>query len=158
MTSAHTFLEPTEGDEAAPNRLEDWKNVTAFISQLVNSGYTKLIYLAIWEIYDALESPPTEVKALMDCRVWTVTEWILRCSQLLMNEMKPPEGQIEESKNASEAPGPLFGKDLPSQSVQRWDFWKRRLVEILDKSEEFGVETKTRARVEGALKAMELMS
>ncbi|KEY72940.1 hypothetical protein S7711_11200 [Stachybotrys chartarum IBT 7711] len=121
----HWELKPTEGDEAAPNRLENWKNVTAFISKLVSSGYTKLIYLAMWEIYDALESPPTKVKALINCRVWAVTEWILQCSQLLMKEMKSPKGQIEESEKASEVAGPLFGKDLPSRSLQRWDFWKK---------------------------------
>jgi hypothetical protein len=145
--------EPVEDDEAAPDRLTDWKSLTAFISRLVNSGYTQLVYLATWEIYDALESPPTKVKALQDCRVWAATEWISQCSQVLMNEMQPHEGDGEDLRK-SEAAGPLFRKELPARSLQRWEFWKKRLAEMANEAEELGIETDTKLRIEKALQVM----
>ena len=83
------FLEPRQGEQALSDTesLEEWKSFSAFVSRLVNSGFTELIYLALWELSGALESVPTEQKALMDCQVWAATEWILQCAQLLMKEM-----------------------------------------------------------------------
>ncbi|KAF4416412.1 hypothetical protein F53441_14548, partial [Fusarium austroafricanum] len=147
----HCEYKPRESEEALSDTesLAEWKSFTAFISRLVNSGYTELIYLALWEISGALESIPTKHTALMNCQVWAVTEWILQCSQFLMKEMTPTEGQTETIRKA---PGPLFGKDLPPQSLQRWDFWKKRLIEISNESEALGVETEIKLRIEKALK------
>ncbi|KFA70922.1 hypothetical protein S40288_10182 [Stachybotrys chartarum IBT 40288] len=145
---------PSEGDEESPSSLEQWKNFTSFISQLVNSGYTSIIYLALWEIFEALESTPTEVKALFDCQVWATTEWILQCSESLMKEMTPSEGQ----ETLKKAPGPLFGTDKPPRSLQRWDFWKKRLGEISNESEVLGIEAETKIRIEKALKFNKLIN
>ncbi|KAI9150801.1 CoA ligase [Paramyrothecium foliicola] len=143
----HWDPKPVEGDEVSHYRLEDWKTLNSFISQLVDSGYVHLTYLALWEIYDALESPPTEVQTLMNCRVGVVTLLILRCAQILMKEMRSPEGQSEKPKTASEALGPLFGKNLPPRSLQRWSFWKTRLTELLNESAALEVEAKTKKRI-----------
>lgn len=151
------FLEPRQGEQALSDTesLEEWKSFSAFVSRLVNSGFTELIYLALWELSGALESVPTEQKALMDCQVWAATEWILQCSQLLMKEMMAVE---EQTETVLKAPGPLFGKDLPPRSLQRWDFWKKRLAEVSNECETLGIEAETRLRIEKAIEVMESTS
>ncbi|KEY70808.1 hypothetical protein S7711_11482 [Stachybotrys chartarum IBT 7711] len=148
-------LRATEGDEAVVARLETWKNINSFVSRLVGSGFTQVFYLAIWEIRQGLEEPATKTKALLNCRVWIATEWILCCSKVLLENMKSPVEELAELQLISQETGPLFGKSLPPRSLQRWEFWKKRLAEISEESESLGIDTEVKQRVEETLKHME---
>lgn len=148
--------EATDGDSEFPLRLSAWKSVNSFVSRLVGAGFTQVINLAIWEIREALEEAPTKEGPLMDCRVWIAAEWIANSSEVLRNEMMRPSDELTERDATSTSVGQLLLSDgISPRSLQRWQFWKKRLAEIADEAESLGIVEETRKHIDEALKIMD---
>ncbi|KAI5464096.1 hypothetical protein BGZ63DRAFT_376899 [Mariannaea sp. PMI_226] len=150
-------LKPFESDENDLDGLSTWKNLNSFMSHLVSRGLEQQVYLPIWEIRSALEEP-TVKGPLMDCRVWVATEWILNCSVTLKKEMMSPNEDLTENEAASRGTGKLCDDSITPRSLQRWDFWKKRLAEIAKEADDLGLQEETKKRVEEALKTLESQS
>lgn len=103
----------------------------------------------------ALEMPAVS-PPLMDCRIWTATQWLQACSGALLYEMKGPKEEIRVGDRVVKVTGVLCNDSIGARDRKRWDFWKQRLTEIADKADELGIREETAKRIGKALKAMEL--
>jgi hypothetical protein len=93
----------------------------------------------------------------MDCRVWVATEWIFCCSATLLEELKAPNEELDKFSVQTLRGGVLYGTSSPPRSLDRWEYWKKKLAELA-KSEDLGLENETKTRVHEALKIMESQS
>jgi hypothetical protein len=134
--------------------LDEWKNINSFISRLGGSGYVPVLNLGAWEIRVALEDPIAETKLLLNCRVWVASEWIFRCGKALFQHLTKPKDDPSDTPIATEVTGPLYGEGLPPWTLERWEFWKKRLTTMATESESLGLEEETKKHVEGALRVM----
>jgi len=91
----------------------------------------------------------------MDCRVWVATEWILNCADTLENEMKSPNEELTEDEAGIRGTGRLCDDSIAPRSMQRWEFWKKRLAEIAKEAGDLGLQEETTKRVEKALMILE---
>ncbi|KAH7304230.1 hypothetical protein B0I35DRAFT_484525 [Stachybotrys elegans] len=132
---------------------DPWKNINSFISRLGGSGYTAVLNLGIWEIRQALEDPVTDPKILLNCSLWVSSEWIIRCNMPLFQLMTLPKDPGDEPIS-TEFTGPLYGEGLPPWTLDRWEFWKKRLTFFAAESESHGLEYETKKHIEEALKVM----
>lgn len=92
----------------------------------------------------------------MDCRVWVATQWLINCSDTLEKEMKSPNEDLTERQAINRGTGKLcVDSNIMPRSVQRWEFWKKRLAEIAEGADgDLGLEEETKKRVEEALKVL----
>jgi len=64
----------------------------------------------------------------MECRLWVAREWIIRCRHVVFVDMSSKQ---EPDKGTTRAIQPgLLAKGIPPLSVERWEFWKKRFLEI----------------------------
>jgi hypothetical protein len=154
---AYTSQEPVEGEENDSVALSTWKNLNSFNSLLVSRGPKREIHLPIWEIRSALEEPATR-GPLTDCRVWVAAEWILNCSDALEREIKSPNGELTGDEAGARGTGELCDDSITPRGLQRWEFWKKRLAEILNEADTNGLEEETKKHGEEALKVLESWS
>ena len=121
-----------------PEEIEIWKRWNSFVSGIVARGCEQWIVYGYYEIRDALETAshdePTsfDPMTVFECKLWVATQWLIRCGCILFQDTKKPPGSYTAKETTSIRPGPLCG-DLPSFSIQRWDFWLSRLMELAGK-------------------------
>ena len=120
-------------NEAEPEALVWWQNWNSFVSHIVGRGYTTTLYLSFWAIRDALEEPVVK-GPLLDCRVWVASEWIYNCNGLIRQYL----ASEELTQGSREHTGPL-AENISPRSLQRWDFWRKRLTELVDSENIQGV-------------------
>ncbi|KAI5458918.1 hypothetical protein BGZ63DRAFT_455783 [Mariannaea sp. PMI_226] len=129
--------------------LVKWRNFNSFLARFSSPEFAPWLSFSIWQLQEALEEPPAEEQSLTDCRVWVASEWIIRCTNLL-HEVMHDKREIDL---AAKKPGTLCN-DVPPQSIERWEFWKKRLSEIVADPSSWGLETATTKKALEALNAM----
>ncbi|CAG8071785.1 unnamed protein product [Penicillium olsonii] len=126
---SHIKEDPTELDDYTPEDLEAWKQFNSFASRLLSPDFTPWLILPYWEIAAGLETV-VEDAAVFECEIWAATEWLIRCGSIIFRDMSSKE-ELDSETSLSMKPGPLCA-DIPPLSVQRWDFWHSRLVEVIE--------------------------
>uniref|UniRef100_A0A8H7NDV0 Uncharacterized protein n=1 Tax=Bionectria ochroleuca TaxID=29856 RepID=A0A8H7NDV0_BIOOC len=123
----HWELRPVQQDnEPLPQSPFDfWKNTNSFASHIVGDGFTEPLDLAFWELHESLENPSIQ-GPLLDCQVWVAAEWLINCSEPLLKKLTSGE-VLSTGESQSLKTGGLYGKDLAPLSLQRWNFWEKRL-------------------------------
>ncbi|KAJ5921212.1 hypothetical protein N7466_009538 [Penicillium verhagenii] len=130
------WADPTNFPDTVPEEIEIWKRWNSLVSGFVARGCRSYRGFAYWEIRDALENDSHDEPTLFDattvfeCKLWVATQWLIRCGGILFDDLTHGEEIEEESK--SWGCGPLC-RDIPTYSIQRWDFWMSRLVQLADK-------------------------
>ncbi|VUC27142.1 unnamed protein product [Clonostachys rosea] len=123
---------PEEEDDHLEDFLLAWKQINSFFSHLVNRGYHGGLSEAFLEIGRGLEEPIKE-GSVMDCRVWIAAEWMINCGDLmfkLINNLEEVTDDTSDDSCDELRPGPLYGKELPPFTLDRWEFWKKRFAEL----------------------------
>ncbi|CAG9989568.1 unnamed protein product [Clonostachys byssicola] len=108
--------------------LERWKNLNSFLARLPGDDYLFFLRLGLGQVGGALEVVPPESDSqlpLAECKIWTGTEWIIHCGRRIFKAV----ASKDSPENTIPDPGPLLG-DIPKQSIERWEFWKKRLTQI----------------------------
>ncbi|KAI0890660.1 uncharacterized protein GGS22DRAFT_184007 [Annulohypoxylon maeteangense] len=146
--------DPTEiNDEEFSEELIDdfvqWKNQNSFAARLTGPSFAPWMTFPIWQLRDALEQQPAK-GPLQECRVWVACEWILRRAELIFEVMTSGDGPDDALKT-----GPLCGEGIPQLSIERWDFWKKRLGEIAADAENLKLERPILGRISDTIERME---
>uniref|UniRef100_A0A0B7KBK9 Uncharacterized protein n=1 Tax=Bionectria ochroleuca TaxID=29856 RepID=A0A0B7KBK9_BIOOC len=129
------FLDPHHPPET--DMLESWKNLNSFLARLPGDDSIFFICLELGQLGGALEVPLAESDSHLR------TEWITHCGSRIFKAV----ASKDSPENTIPDPGPLSG-DIPKQSVERWEFWKKRLIQIA------GEYPTTARRIQQALDAM----
>jgi len=118
-------------DATAPATKESfrrWCNLNSFAAKLSAEGYRPWLSLPIWQLRIALEEQSINWTA-DPCQLWVATKWLIRCSDVLYQEMISQETIDEETARALR-PGELCPADVRPLSLARWTFgsqsWRRR--------------------------------
>lgn len=143
LKTLHTHIltskkDPTDFPDTVHEEIEIWKRWNSFVSGLVARGCQQWIFYGYYEIREALEvashneATSFDPATVFECKLWVGTQWLIRCGGILFQDTKKPPGSYTAKEATSIRPGPLC-RDLPSFSIQRWDFWLSRLTELADR-------------------------
>ncbi|KAI1079784.1 hypothetical protein F5B20DRAFT_542408 [Whalleya microplaca] len=144
--------DPTESGEELNQDFAKWKNLNSFVARLTSTDFAPWMNLPIWQLRTALEEPP-ERGSTMECRVWAASEWLIQCANVILDEMDSKE-ELDESTARAIKTGPLFDGN-PPLSVERWEFWRKRLSEISNDTSSLELDSAISERISDALKSMD---
>jgi hypothetical protein len=112
-------------NSAPPARsAQSWANLNAFAAQLTAVGIDFSIY-AIWALREALEEDGPEIEQVLPAAV----QWLRHAGPVL-------------GSRAAECAADVLGRDQPGRlgreagltghgfTIERWDFWRRRLDDL----------------------------
>ncbi|KAJ5629950.1 hypothetical protein N7528_003607 [Penicillium herquei] len=115
--------------EDLPLEINSWKMFNSFVCRL--SADEQIYYcnlaLAYFIIIEALEEAPG-YPAKFDGNVWIAAEWLIRCGHLMYEDLGEFIPEEEQAKSYPKT-GPLARGILPI-SLDRWRFWRTRLLEL----------------------------
>ncbi|KAF5010629.1 hypothetical protein FDECE_3231 [Fusarium decemcellulare] len=131
VTEQHGRYYVLDGGDASG--IAQWKNFTSFIARTSTNSPWR--WRSIWHLREALEEPPVKGPD-MECRLWVATEWIIRCADCSVIWLGP-------NCNAKRV-----------LSLERWEFWKKRLSELAADAEELELGSTVPTRITKALEAM----
>lgn len=129
--------DPTDADDTELGDIEIWKRWISFAAGVAGRGCRLWDGFAWWEIKDGLETishdEPTsfDPATVFECKVWVATEWLIRFGGIMFQELNSTK-ELDARDFESIKPGPLC-QNIPRHSVQRWNFWLSRLMELADK-------------------------
>ncbi|XDG07215.1 hypothetical protein ABKA04_006830 [Annulohypoxylon sp. FPYF3050] len=129
--------------------MNKWKNQNSFAARLTRPDWAPWLNLPIWQLRSALEEPPLK-GPVQECRVWIATEWLIRCTEKLLEYQGSGQGPLNVLKTGS-----LCSEDIPQLGTSRWEFWKKRLGEFAANAESFEFEGVILERISETLKRME---
>ncbi|KAI2778797.1 hypothetical protein F4815DRAFT_476678 [Daldinia loculata] len=152
MRLRENWNDPTETGEELPEEFIKWKNLNSFVARITSTDFAPWLVFPIWQLTMALEEPPVAGGA-MECRVWVATEWIIHCAAVLFEEMNSTE-QLDDSTARAFMTGPLCDTEEPL-SIKRWNFWKRRLLELSTDTGDLALSGEARDRISNALESMD---
>ncbi|KAJ5357207.1 hypothetical protein N7541_004365 [Penicillium brevicompactum] len=149
--------DPTDLDDHSSEDIEAWKRFNSFASRLISHDFQSWIVLAYWEIAGGLKTVPQNTTGF-ECKIWVATEWLIQCGTILFKDLSSTE-ELDARELASIKSGPLC-QDISPHSVQRWDFWQSRLVELTNNKssngtalEDFSLSASSLSRLEQAINA-----
>jgi hypothetical protein len=120
-------------EEPTREEVSKWQNLNSFVARLTEVDFAPWLNFPIWDLSSALEDPPFK-GANLNCQLWVVTEWILRCADVMLNYL-------------------LLAAD-EELGIKRWNFWKKRLVEISANRGDLGIDDVMCRRISAALQKM----
>lgn len=134
------FKEANDGDF--------WIAMNSFVARLhgATGGYGEP---CIWPIRQALETEGFVSDWNRDCLLRVVREWIFHAGHVMYAEARSPK-ELDEVHKRALCTGPLAEGIGPGPSLERWKFWKQRLVELAPQ-----VDGELKEKVEEAIKRME---
>ncbi|KAF4472298.1 hypothetical protein FALBO_802 [Fusarium albosuccineum] len=137
-------------ETASGGAIAKWKNFNSFIARTSTpDGPWRM--LCIWEFRETLEEPVIKAAA-MECKLWVTTEWIIRCAGIIFEEMNYT-GEIDDDTAQSFRMGPSCDAKRVL-SLERWEFWKKRLAELVADAGKLELGSTITARISKALEAM----
>jgi hypothetical protein len=131
---APTVEEDEEGDEREFTPAE-WENLNAFVAQMPRKVVPGFSSFAIWELRDGLESDAKISSSAFHTRVRVACVWLRLNGHYLLQQSLLQADTIRTDSSRSLDPGPLFHGSV-GFTLERWSFWKRRLLELHDGSDE----------------------
>ncbi|KAI1759616.1 hypothetical protein GGR53DRAFT_513059 [Hypoxylon sp. FL1150] len=134
-------LSPTNNPEAKDEReftAKEWLNLNSFAARLYNGPHVGSFALfAICELKEGLEGEPKDDdRPEPETRLQVSCEWVVQSGRRLMRESlldtyADPKEKLETRHYNPYSIGPLF-TGLRGFTLERWGFWKRRLLELRD--------------------------
>ncbi|CAI7590194.1 unnamed protein product [Penicillium palitans] len=121
------WADPSDTGDSTSENVEAWKRLNSFASRLLADDFRHWINFAWWGITAGLETAPQDPTEF-EWRLWVATEWLIQCGNLLFKDLSSPE-ELDAEVLASVKPGPLC-THVPPMSLQRWEFWLSRLMEL----------------------------
>ncbi|CAG8959853.1 hypothetical protein HYFRA_00013125 [Hymenoscyphus fraxineus] len=122
------WVDPTDDEgELDPDAVLKWENMNSFAARLMGTECVRWLPFPVWQVRLALECPEAEGMKL-ECRLWVATEWLFHCGDQIFQEMSSTE-PVDENTARALKPGPLCLVSSPL-SLERWEFWTQRLLEI----------------------------
>ena len=146
-----TFAKASVDPSVAGDDYSKWKNLNSFVARLTRTDFSPWLNLPIWVLREALEETPVKGPE-MECRIWVVSEWIIHAANSLFEYMSV-EDELDESSTRALATSHLCSNVKPL-SIERWEFWKRRLSELAVDVGTQGLDSALTARISDALKTM----
>ncbi|KAI1361702.1 hypothetical protein F5Y08DRAFT_342345 [Xylaria arbuscula] len=144
------WIDPTvevEGD-LEESKLTRWKNQNSFVARPIGAFFNPGPTFPIWQLRLALEEPPINGPGL-ECRLWVACEWIIRCSRIIYKCM-----DAGLSNHTAFQTGSLC-HEVPHFSIERWNFWKKRLTEIPADSTNLNLDLAIVTRISHTIEIME---
>ncbi|CAH0054932.1 unnamed protein product [Clonostachys solani] len=131
----------------------EWLNLNSFIARLFNLKGKRFGNFAIWELRNGLEEDASDAgsAAAADARVLVASEWIKRSGARLWHESVLGTFSTEPEDAAHGSPyrgGSLF-HGTRGFNLERWGFWKRRLVELRN-----GADASVQSAIDDAVQTM----
>jgi hypothetical protein len=126
-----------------------WKNLNSFVARITAADFAPWMTFPIWQLRIALEDTPVEGPA-MDCRIWVASEWMIRCAEVILEDMSSGE-QLDENSRRSLRTGPLCSCEV--LTVARFDFWRQRFSELAA-ANDLGLDEPLLRRIGEALERM----
>ncbi len=105
------------------------------------------LHLPVWQFMKALEEPLDDSTDITECELWVASEWLIHCAGPIFKEMSLEAPNLGESDAGAFTTGPLC--DAEPLSVERWQFWRKRLSDLAA-----GVSAGVAGHVEEALRSM----
>ncbi|KAI1401015.1 hypothetical protein F4819DRAFT_345555 [Hypoxylon fuscum] len=132
-------LSPTYNLEAKDEReftAKEWLNLNSFAARLYNGPHVgSLALFALYQLSEGLEGEPkSNERPEPETRLQVSCEWVVQSGWRLMRESlldtyADPTEKLASRYSNPYSIGPLF-TGLRGFSLERWGFWKRRLVEL----------------------------
>ncbi|CAG8956850.1 hypothetical protein HYFRA_00012305 [Hymenoscyphus fraxineus] len=145
-------LHETNPANAYENQLNpnQWLNLNSFIAKCFENNLSNAVHgepipnvfanFGLWELRRALETPGQDEKSkeiqapneVVDMRVKAACEWIVQATKMLLVAClhnSCGEHSNGGSDGSPYGPGELFSGSV-GFSLERWGFWKRRIVEL----------------------------
>ncbi|KAI0173059.1 hypothetical protein GGR52DRAFT_541734 [Hypoxylon sp. FL1284] len=132
-------LSPTDNLEAKDEMeftAKEWLNLNSFAARLYSGPHVgSLAIFAISQLSEGLEGEPkSDDRPEPETRLQASCEWLVQSGRRLMREsllgtFADPKEKLEPRYSNPYYIGPLF-TGLRGFSLERWGFWKRRLVEL----------------------------
>ncbi|KAI1135857.1 hypothetical protein F5Y05DRAFT_393556 [Hypoxylon sp. FL0543] len=136
---------------------EEWLNLNSFAARLYNrAGVGSFASFSVYQISDGLEGEREgDDQASPETRLRVACEWVIQSGlrlmrESLLNAFADPLEKLERRYSNPYSIGPLF-TGWRGFSLERWGFWKRRLVEL---REDKGYGDSTYEMVVDAVEAM----
>lgn len=142
-----TAVDPTDLDDWTPEDVSRWKNLNSFAARITTSSFAPWLTFPTWQLRSALEEE-LDKGPVLDSRLWTATEWVLFCGEIVVEYMAYEE-ELDEALARALATGPLCF-DVNPRSVERVEFWKKRLLEVSAEKEALGLSAELTERVSRA--------
>jgi len=105
-----------------------------FRCQAVHGIQWKIFEFAIWELRNGLEENDEEMgpKKIAEARVQVASEWIIQGARLLLRESlrNSLSAEPEDATHGSPYRGGSLYSGTRGHNLERWGFWKRRLLEL----------------------------
>ncbi|KAH8892956.1 hypothetical protein GQ53DRAFT_822455 [Thozetella sp. PMI_491] len=128
-----------------------WQNLHSFLARRIPSDPYPIH--GLWQIREALEKPLARYdEAAKNSFLWIASEWMIHTSDALLDWMRSDKNIDEESTRSFQT-YPLC--DAPSQSFERWEFWKKQFSYYGTGTSDYMPSDATKMRLEAAAKSME---
>jgi len=119
-----------DGNIPSPEKTSEWLNLNSIMARMTSEGLADLSLLALWEIRGALEKENGS-KAAANCNISAASQWVIISGTQLYNEVLKASPLNEHQAKITKG-GPLYNGDA-GFSQSRWQFWKLRFKDEVDK-------------------------
>lgn len=140
-----------EGPEAC-KQVAEWKNWVSWFAQMPKD--IAIPYYAMRAI-EPIEEPAAASPTEAECDFWTACEWLIHAADTVLDYLMKCRALPEEEGAVGRAPrmGDLCRETVSDPfSMERWEWWKRRLAELAAPDD---VDAETKQRVAKAIASME---
>lgn len=144
---SHGIIINDHSDEEKGSRLRDI-NFQGFAARLTAAGVWDLSRLGVYRLRDVLEEDPDyyipgydKVGPHLDACILPAEVWICLCAKVILHFCR----ENGEGADRNDLPGGKHWKGRKGFSVERWEFWKKKLDEIAV-NEEASDETRSTAK------------
>lgn len=145
-----TFLIDQVDDfkEKTPRKeILNYRRLTSFTARLTDAGYKPWMNWPAFNLSYALGAP-WEKGMVFDCHLWIGTEWLLRCAGDIYQALCDREDDPEWEQNW------IYLKP-EGTALQKWQAWRRRLVELEEDWDNWDFKDTTVERIKQSIQEMD---
>ncbi|KAE9374116.1 hypothetical protein N431DRAFT_454918 [Stipitochalara longipes BDJ] len=114
--------------------LDEWLNLNSFVARLFSTTVRGFMTFAIWELRNGLEEDKRDSgsMSIINTRVLVASEWIVQSGRRLLQEsmLNSLSTALEDATHGSPYRGGSLYSGVKRFGLERWGFWKRRLMEL----------------------------
>ncbi|KAL6862836.1 hypothetical protein ACO1O0_003074 [Amphichorda felina] len=132
------WIDPTfevvEGEEETYS-LEEWLNFNSFTARLFGANVSPAGNFAVWQLRHGLEEDLSDdAAAFANSRIAVASEWLIQAgARILPICLVQEQEDLDEHDKRSLSGGELY-TGLPGFDLERWGFWKRRLLTLREET------------------------
>lgn len=125
------------GYEYTRDEVVGWMRLNSFVARLSSAGFMPWPNIPALGMYQAFEDHPPEDRTAVDCRVWVATEWLLHAGPCVWDvfcgsKEEEVEGKKTEVYKFPPYPAGPLCVGVPDRGVQKWEFWRGRLLNFAE--------------------------